>query len=228
MDIQARVSMNVDDLRAWSSAKDEPRWLIERRVHALELEGTLELPKVEKINLEKWDIYESGDYKAENAWSSLEEAPEVVRGLVASPVKGGLIVQFNSDVVYTKLSESLAAQGVILTDLHTAAKEHEELVQRYLFQAVKPEEHRLSAAHSALWSGGVFLYVPDGVEVEAPIQAIFLNDTSGVCFAPHVLIVAGSNSKITYVDNCVSSGDDVKVLHNGVTEVFAGRAQRCK
>ncbi|MBJ8193821.1 Fe-S cluster assembly protein SufD, partial [Bacillus cereus] len=69
--------MNVDDLRAWSSAKDEPRWLIERRVHALELAGTLELPKVEKINLEKWDIYESGDYKAENAWSSLEEAPEV-------------------------------------------------------------------------------------------------------------------------------------------------------
>ncbi|WP_432421721.1 Fe-S cluster assembly protein SufD [Paenibacillus peoriae] len=226
MDIQARVSMNVDDLRAWSSAKNEPRWLIERRVHALELAGTLELPKVEKINLEKWDIYESGDYKAENAWSSLEEAPEVVRGLVASPVKGGLIVQFNSDVVYTKLSESLAAQGVILTDLHTAAKEHEELVQRYLFQAVKPEEHRLSAAHSALWSGGVFLYVPDGVEVEAPIQAIFLNDTSGVCFAPHVLIVAGSNSKITYVDNCVSSSDDVKVLHNGVTEVFAGAGSK--
>lgn len=58
-----------------------------------------------KIKLEKWDIYESGDYKAENAWSGLEDAPEIVRGLVASPVTGGLIVQFNSDVVYTKLSE---------------------------------------------------------------------------------------------------------------------------
>lgn len=156
MAIQARNSMNVDELRAWSSAKDEPRWLLERRIRALELAGTLELPSVEKIKLEKWDIYESGDYKAENAWSGLEDAPEIVRGLVASPVTGGLIVQFNSDVVYTKLSENLAAQGVILTDLHTAAKEYEQLVQRYLFQAVKPEEHRLSAVHSALWSGGVF------------------------------------------------------------------------
>lgn len=184
------------------------------------------LPKVEKTKLEKWDLYETGDYKAEKPWSSLEEAPEVVRGLAASPVKGGLIVQANSDVVYTELAESLAARGVILTDLHTAAKEHEELVQRYLYQAVKPEEHRLSAAHSALWSGGVFLYVPDGVEVEAPIQAIFLNDTSGVRFAPHVLIVAGSNSKVTYVDHCLSSGDDVKALHNGVVEVFAGAGSK--
>ncbi|MNW49395.1 FeS cluster assembly protein SufB [compost metagenome] len=226
MGTQAINLMNANALRAWSSAMGEPHWLLERRIQALELAGTLELPKVEKTKLEKWDIYETGDYKAENPWSSLEDAPEVVRGLVASPVKGGLIVQVNSDVVYTELSESLAAQGVILTDLHTAAKEHEALVQRYLYQAVKPEEHRLSAEHSAFWSGGVFLYVPDGVEVEVPIQAIFLNDTSGVRFAPHVLIVAGSNSKIIYVDHCVSSGDDVKALHNGVVEVFAGAGSK--
>lgn len=226
MAIQARNSMNVDELRAWSSAKDEPRWLLERRIRALELAGTLELPSVEKIKLEKWDIYESGDYKAENAWSGLEDAPEIVRGLVASPVTGGLIVQFNSDVVYTKLSENLAAQGVILTDLHTAAKEYEQLVQRYLFQAVKPEEHRLSAVHSALWSGGVFLYVPDGIEIEVPIQAIFYSDTSGVRFAPHILIVTGNNSKISYVDHYISSRDDIKVLHNGVVEVFAGAGSK--
>ncbi|MFP4977797.1 Fe-S cluster assembly protein SufD [Paenibacillus sp. CN-4] len=224
--MQAKISENANKLSAWSSAKGEPRWLLERRMQALELAETLALPSVEKIKLEKWELYESGNYKTENAWSGLEDAPEAVRGLVTSPVKGGLIVQCNSDVVYTTLPESLAAQGVILTDLHTAAKEHGELVQRYLYQAVKPEEHCLSAANSALWSGGVFLYVPDGVEVEAPIQAIFFNDTSGVRFAPHILIVAGSNSKIIYVDHCVSSRDDVKVLHNGVVEVFAGAGSK--
>lgn len=226
MGIHATDLVDADALRAWSDGKGEPQWLLEHRLQALELAGTLELPKVEKIKLEKWNIYESGDYKAEDAWSGWEEAPETIRGLAASPVKGGLIVQANSDVVYTKLSESLTEQGVILMDLHAAAKEHRELVQRHLFQAVKPEEHSLSAAHVALWSGGVFLYVPDNVKVEVPIQAIFLNDTSGVRFAPHILIVAGSNSQITYVDNCVSGDDDVKVFHNGVVEVFAGAGSR--
>ena len=214
--------MNINALRVWSSAKDEPHWLLERRIHALEQVSKLELPQVEKIKIENWDIYESGEYKAESAWSGLEDAPETLRGLVPSSVKGGLIVQINSDVVYTELSPDLAAKGVILTDLHTAAREHEELMRFYHDQAVKPQEHSLSAVHSALWSGGVFLYVPDGVEVEAPIQAIFYSDTSGALFAPHILIVTGNNSKISYVDHYISSSDDVKVFHNGVVEVYAG------
>jgi Fe-S cluster assembly protein SufD len=214
--------IKINALRVWSRAKDEPQWLLERRIHALKQVEKLELPKVEKIQIENWDIYESGDYKAENAWSGLENAPENLRGLVASSVEGGLIVQINSDVVYTELSADLAAKGVILTDLHTAAREHEELIRFYLDQAVKPEEHSLSAVHSALWSGGVFLYVPDGIEVEAPIQAIFYSDTSGALFAPHILIMAGNNSKISYVDHYISSSDDIKVFHNGVVEVFAG------
>ena len=226
MNVQARVSVNPGDLQAWSSAKAEPQWLLEQRLQALKQVEYLELPKVEKIKLERWEVDEHGDYKTEKSWSELEEAPEVIRGLVSSPVESGLVVQLNSDVVYTELSADLAAQGVILTDLHTAAKEHEELVRRYLFQGVKPEEHRLSAAHCALWSGGVFLYVPDGVEVKVPFQAIFLSDASGARFAPHILIVTGSNSKISYVDNCISSGEDIKVLHNGVVEVFAGAGSK--
>ncbi|MCE3200940.1 Fe-S cluster assembly protein SufD [Paenibacillus sonchi] len=218
--------MNADDLCAWSRAKAEPQWLLEQRLQALKQAENLELPEVEKMKLERWDIYEHGDYKAENMWPGLQGAHEAVHSLVNFPVEGGLIVQHNSDVVYTELSADLAAQGVILTDLHTAAREHGELVQRYLGQAVKPEEHWLSAVHSAVWSGGVFLYIPDGVEVEVPLQAIFYSSMSGACFAPHILIVAGNNSKISYVDNCISGREDIKVLHNGVLEVFAGAGSK--
>nr|WP_208810853.1 Fe-S cluster assembly protein SufD [Paenibacillus jilunlii] len=218
--------MNADDLCAWSRAKAEPQWLLEQRLQALKQVEDLELPEVEKIKLERWDIHEHGDYKAEKLWPGLQEAHEAVHSLVNFPVEGGLIVQHNSDVVYTELSADLAAQGVILTDLHTAAKEHGELVQRYLGQAVKPEEHRLSAVHSAVWSGGVFLYIPDGVEVDVPLQAIFYSSMSGARFAPHILIVAGNNSKISYVDNCISGREDIKVLHNGVLEVFAGAGSK--
>ncbi|MEC0166971.1 Fe-S cluster assembly protein SufD [Paenibacillus graminis] len=226
MDVLNKVSVDADDLCAWSKAKAEPQWLLEQRLQALKQAEDLELPEVEKIKLEHWDIHEHGVYKAEKMWPDLQEAHEAVHSLVNFPVEGGLIVQHNSDVVYTELSADLAAQGVILTDLHTAAREHGELVQRYLGQAVKPEEHRLSAVHSAVWSGGVFLYIPDGVEVEVPLQAIFFSSMSGARFAPHILIVAGNNSKISYVDNCISGSEDIKVLHNGVMEVFAGSGSK--
>ena len=63
-------------------------------------------------------------------------------------------------------------QGVIFTDLLTAAREHAELVQKYFMKdGVKVDEHRLTALHAALLNGGVFLYIPKNVEVKEPIQA---------------------------------------------------------
>ncbi|MEH7087310.1 SufD family Fe-S cluster assembly protein, partial [Neobacillus drentensis] len=84
------------------------------------------------------------------------------------------------------------------------------------------DENRLAALHAALWNGGVFVYVPKNVDVELPLQAILLADDADATFAPHVLIDAEANSRLTYVDNYLST-DGVGVdqaVHNGVVEVF--------
>jgi len=139
-------------------------------------------------------------------------------GKEAEPVN--LVVQRDSGVVWNHLSEELAQQGVIFTDLETAVREHGDLVRSHFMTAVKADENRLTALHAALWNGGVFLYVPRNVEVKVPLQAIFISEDPDATFAPHVLIVADANSSVVYVDNYLSE-DGKEFVHNGVVEVIA-------
>ena len=91
-------------------------------------------------------------------------------------ISDNLYIQRNNTPAYISLSAELKEQGVIFTDLLTAAREHAELVQKYFMKdGVKVDEHRLTALHAALLNGGAFLYVPKNVEVKEPIQAVFLN-----------------------------------------------------
>jgi len=83
------------------------------------------------------------------------------------------------------------------------------------------DENKLTALHTALWNGGVFLYVPPGVKIQTPLQSIFLTDDIHATFAPHILIIAEANSSVTYVDNYASSDLPGNLVHNGVVEVFA-------
>lgn len=219
MTTQILLPVESDQLKKASLSNGEPAWLTESRVNALGLATELDLPKLEKAKIERWDIQNYGNLRQTRQETS-QQLPESVTSLVDLGDQSNLIVQRNGDVVFTRLSPELAAKGVIFTDLETAVREHGELVQSYLHTAVKSDENRLTALHAALWNGGVFLYVPKNVEIETPLQSIFLLDDTTTVFSPHVLLVAESNSRITYVDNYVSSQFPDKIVHNGAAEVF--------
>ncbi|NMO95531.1 Fe-S cluster assembly protein SufD [Paenibacillus lemnae] len=220
MTTQTILPVNAETLKSVSEGRQEPAWVTESRLASLELAGRLELPKLEKQRIDRWNIQSFGEYKKSQELSSFEDLPERAAQLVEGSREGGLLIQRNSSTVYSKISEELAAQGVIFTDLETAAKEYEDLVKPYLHQAIKADENALSALHAATWNGGVFLYVPKNVEVELPLQAVMLTDDAGALFAPHVLIVAEANSRVTYVDNYVSNDLGDALTHNGAVEVF--------
>jgi len=220
MTTQTILPVNAEALKALSESKQEPAWLTESRLASLELAGQLELPKLEKQRIERWNIQSYGEYKESSKLASFEELPEHVAKLVEGSREGGLIIQRNSGTVHVSLAPELAAKGVIFTDLQTAVKEHEELVKPYLHQAVKRDEHAMAALHAAVWNGGVFLYVPKNVEVDVPMQAVLLADDAGATFAPHILVVAEANSMVTYVDNYVSDSLNGSLTHNGAVEVF--------
>lgn len=220
MTLQTILPVQAAQIKEWAEARSEAAWLTERRLQALELAASLELPKPEKTKLDRWDLSAYGAFKVATPVSAREELPAATKEFVEEGTHN-LIVQHNSGVVYTELSEKLRAQGVIFMDLETAAREHEVLVKKHLGTAVKTSEHQVSALHYAAWTGGVFLYVPKNVEVEVPLQAVFLTDDASATFAPHILVVADANSRVTYVDNYVSTGLNGKVLHNGVVEVIA-------
>lgn len=221
MSTQLSTQANRQSAEALARSKGEPDWLVELRGEAAELAGTIEWPKPEKVRIERWNLAAIGNYEQPKAAGAVSELPEVVRGLVAEGTEN-LLIQRNSGAVWKQTSDELAAKGVIFTDLETACREHGDLVQPYLFKAIAKDEDKLTALNAAFWNGGVFVYVPKNVEVELPLQAILFNDNPEATFAPHILIVAESNSRVTYVDCAVSDPGAAAgpFVHPSIVEVF--------
>ncbi|GCE19130.1 Fe-S cluster assembly protein SufD [Dictyobacter kobayashii] len=157
--------------------------------------------------------------------------PEVVqKSLQASLVneRSGLIVQLDSTVVHTELSEELKQQGVILTDLDTAVREHADLVREYFMTRCIPVgTSKYTALHAAFWTGGFFLYIPKGIEIEAPILAqLWVEQPLSAAFS-HSLIIADEQSSVRFVEeyNSNVAGEEPSLLSD-VVEVFAKREAR--
>lgn len=227
MSTQTILPVDRDAVANRSQASGEPAWLAELRLRGLELAGQLELPKLEKTRIDRWSLDAYGSHASADAIGTVDELPEAAKALLGDGTPDNLVVQRNSGAVYRSLSKDLADRGVIFTDLETAVREHGELVQKYLLQAVAQDENRLTALHSALWNGGAFLYVPKNVVIDEPLQALFLSDDAGASFAPHVLIVADTNSSLTYVDNFVAVGAGERVV-NAAVEIFAKPGARVR
>lgn len=218
------LPVSREAIAALSRRRNEPVWLAKFRLQALEQAAALDYPIFEKTKMERWNLHAYGQYVDSKPVLAFDDMPAAVRSLFAEDTcyaeNSNMVIQHNSGVIYVKLQAELAAKGVIFMDLETAAREHEELVKPYLMQALQANEHRLAALHAAIWNGGVFLYVPQHIEVDVPLQAVFYSDNAQAIFAPHVLIVAEANSRVNYVDNYVSETATDGYIHNGVVEVF--------
>lgn len=205
-----------------STSKGEPAWLTSSRVQGAELADQLAWPKPEKVNITRWNLTAFGQQKAEAALQSIAEVPQALQSGDASAA-AGYLVQRNSANVWSQLAAELAEQGVIFTDLETAAREHSTLVESYLFSVVPQTEDKFTAIQSALWNGGVFVYVPKNVEVKLPLQALLFSDDASATFAPRILVVADTNSRVTYVDHVTTAyeGEAAAVTAATIVEVVA-------
>ncbi|TWT24382.1 Fe-S cluster assembly protein SufD [Planomicrobium sp. CPCC 101110] len=222
MAVETNMTITEQEVRSFSALKSEPEEFTELRVQALAAAAVLPLPKPDKTKITNWNFTEFPVHSTESStYTSLEELPEDVKTIVDLEQKN-LYIQHNNTPAYLSLSEDLKAKGVILTDIFTAIREHSELVGKYFMkEAVKAEEHKLTALHAALLNGGVFVYVPKNVVVEEPIQVVFIHDNEEASLFNHVLVVADKSSKVTYVENYLSTVPHAKGLANIVSEVFA-------
>ncbi len=137
----------------------------------------------------------------------------------------GTLVQHNSQVVRVELSEEARAAGVIFCSLEEAVKTHPELVQKYFMTRCVPvDENRFSAVHAALWSGGVFLYLPKNTVIETPFRVVFYGDGDRAALFTHTLLVTEANVKVRLIEEHRSSGaeGDPQVLDSNITEIFVG------
>jgi Fe-S cluster assembly protein SufD len=139
----------------------------------------------------------------------------------------GLQIQHNSQVAVTHLDPALAARGVILADLDRAAEEHPDLVEPHLHALVPSTRTKFTALHGGFRAGGTFVYVPDGVVAEMPLQTLTWLDADGAAIFPHTLMVVGEDAEVTFIDR-YASPDLGRALSDAVVEIHAGPASRVR
>ncbi|AXV42855.1 Fe-S cluster assembly protein SufD [Staphylococcus warneri] len=218
------LNISEEQLVDYSKAHNEPSWMTELRKKALKLTETLEMPKPDKTKLRKWDFDSFKQHHTEGSvYQSLEELPESVKKIIDVENTENLVIQHNNDLAYTQVSEQAKNDGVIIEGLSEALVNHSDLVQKYyMTDAVNVDEHRLTALHTALVNGGVFVYVPKNVVVEHPVQYVVLHDDENTSFYNHVIIVTEQSAEVTYVENYLSNASGEGNQINIVSEVIAG------
>ncbi|MDY6770102.1 MAG: Fe-S cluster assembly protein SufB, partial [Candidatus Nanohaloarchaea archaeon] len=122
---------------------------------------------------------------------------------------------------YQNLKEQWEEKGVVFMDMDQAVQEHEELVkEHFMRRCVPPADNKFAALHAAVWSGGSFVYVPEDVEVEMPLQAYFRMNSPEMGQFEHTLIIAEPGSRVHYIEGCSAPNYAVHNLHAGGVEVF--------
>ncbi|MGG0717351.1 Fe-S cluster assembly protein SufD [Robertmurraya massiliosenegalensis] len=225
MTTEIKLPFDKEYVSSFSQEMGEPAWLTTLRLEALEKVDALPLPRPDKTKIDKWNFtqFDKHIVKSDD-FASLNDLPEDVKALV--DIESGdqnLYIQRNNRPSILTVSKELQEKGVIFVDIFTAAREHGNLLQKYFMNdAVKVNEHKLTALHAAFLNGGAFLYVPKNVEISSPIQSVFIHDEKEANMFNHVLVVAEDNSSVTYVENYISTLDSAEGIFNIVTEVIAG------
>lgn len=213
--------MTRDNILNFSQSKAEPIWLQERRLAAFDKLEELALPVIERVKFQRWNL---GD-------GTLTETDVV--GTVPDFTALGenpKLVQVGTQTVMEQLSPDLIAKGVVFTDFYSALDEIPEIIEKHFGSAVAFDEHKLAAYHTAYFNSAAVLYVPDNVEIDLPIEGIFLQDsTSSVPFNKHILLIAGKHSKVNYLERFETIGlGDVPVSANISVEVIAEAGSQVK
>jgi Fe-S cluster assembly protein SufD len=210
-----------------SDFKNEPDWLKENRLHAWR---TFENTPMPTLRDEAWRYTDISDvsiqdfalYTPSPDVTSEGDLPEAVQTLIREGEENSaLIVQHNSEMAYSRIDEELTRKGVVFTDLHTALEEHEDLVRDHLFGLVPEDYDKFAALSAAAFSGGSFLYVPRGVDVEVPIQSYRWLDVVG-SIMPRTLVVVEESASVTYIDEYASVDGEDPAFSNGAVELYVG------
>ncbi len=213
-----------------SKIKKEPDWMLEFRLRSYDHFLKRPLPmwggELTKLKFDDMVYYASPTEKKSRSW---EDVPPYIKdtfdklGIPEAERKflGGVGAQYESEVVYHSLREDLAKKGVLFTDTDTALREYPEIFKKHFATVVPPEDNKFAALNSAVWSGGSFIYVPEGVSVDVPLQAYFRINTANMGQFERTLIIADKNSRIHYIEGCTAPIYSTESLHSAVVEIIA-------
>lgn len=225
-----RSSLTEEIVRNISKVKNEPDWMLEKRLQAFSLWEKATLPEwgpsLEALDLEHLTYFIDPTVSEKKDWKELpKEILETFDKLGLPKAEkeflGGVGAQYDSGVVYHKIQDSLKAQGVIFENMDVAVQKYPELVQKhFMTECIKPSEHVFASLHAAVWSGGTFIYVPSGVKVTMPLQAYFRMNTPQSGQFEHTLIIVEEGGSVEYIEGCSAPKYTFSSLHAGGVELI--------
>jgi Fe-S cluster assembly protein SufB len=225
-------------VRTIAREKNEPEWLLEHRLKALEHFWKVPNPTwgvdLSGLNFDEICYYAVAGPIGEGSsksWADVDpkikatfdklKIPEAERAVLA-----GVGAQYESTNIYHNLKAEWEALGVIFEDFDTAVRKYPDLVRKYFMKCVPYTDHKYAALHGAVFSGGTFLYVPKGVHVTAPMQAYFRMNALGMGQFEHTLIIVEDNAEAEYIEGCSAPKYGSNALHAGCVEVYVGKNSR--
>lgn len=228
-DIKLQKGLNKEVVLEISKLKNDPDWMRDIRLKALEMYNKLDLPTwgpdLSELKMDEIATYVKPKTSLNTSW---EDVPEDIRntfdklGIPEAEKKSlsGVGAQYDSEVVYHSIKEDLLKQGVIYTDMETAVREYPEIVKEHFMKCVPISDHKFVALHAAVWSGGSFVYVPKGVKVDIPLQSYFrLNSPESGQFE-HTLIIVEEGASLHFIEGCSAPKYNKVNLHAGCVELY--------
>src|SRR6185503_1690428 len=226
----ARRGLNEDVVRDISAKKNEPQWMLDLRLKGLRLFGRKPLPAwgadLSTIDFDNIKYFVRSTEKQATSWDELPADIKNTYDRLGIPeaekqrLIAGVAAQYESEVVYHKVREDLEEQGVLFLDTDTALKEHEELFREHWATVIPPNDNKFAALNSAVWSGGSFIWIPEGVHVDIPLQAYFRINSQNMGQFERTLIIAEPGSSVHYVEGCTAPVFTTNTLHSAVVEII--------
>ena len=222
--------LSKDTIINMSKMKNEPEWMLQKRLKAFEIFKNKPMPKwgadLSNIDFDEIIYYNKPTNKSAKSW---DDVPETIKetfnklGVPESEKKyfAGVGAQYDSESVYHNTRKELEKQGVVFSDMDTALKEHPDIVKKWFGKIIPPQDNKFAALNSAVWSGGSFVYVPKNVHVEFPLQAYFRINAKNMGQFERTLIIAEEGASVHYLEGCTAPIYSSNSLHAAVVEVIA-------
>ncbi|KAB8142501.1 Fe-S cluster assembly protein SufB [Chloroflexia bacterium SDU3-3] len=228
-------------VRELSAMKNEPEWMLRRRLQALRifqekptpLQGAWGNDELDQLNYDEIHYFVRAGEKPESDWDAVPAEikntfeklgiPEAERKFLA-----GVGAQYESEVVYHSLREEWAKRGVVFLDTDSALREYPELFKQYFGTVVPSADNKYAALNTAVWSGGSFIYVPPGVNVDIPLQAYFRINAENMGQFERTLIIVDEGASVHYIEGCTAPVYRSYSLHSAVVEIIVKKGGKCR
>jgi Fe-S cluster assembly protein SufB len=231
------LALNEEIVCQISAQKQEPVWMLELRLKALDCFLKTPMPAwgpdLSSLDKEHLSYYTKPTVKQRHSWDDVPDdikktfehlgVPQAEREHLA-----GLAAQYESEMVYHNLKEEWGKLGVIFQDTDTALKEYPDLFKKYFGSLVPYNDNKFAALNTAVWSGGSFIYIPKGVQIAIPLQAYFRINAERMGQFERTLIIADQGSLVTYVEGCTAPAYSSSSLHSAVVEIVAKKNSRVR